>query len=64
MKPLLDLLLIHKEGTLHVRIQGHNLVECTHVREEILPASALKQALPELPVSLNPILKDRFTPHV
>lgn len=46
MKPPLDLLLIHEEGTLHACIQEQNLVECTHVREEFLPASALKQALP------------------
>lgn len=64
MKPPLDLLLIHEEGASHACIQEHNLVECTHVWEEFLPASALKQALPELPVSLNPILKERFTPHV
>lgn len=55
---------IHEKGTPHTCIWAHNLIECTHVRKEFLPASALKQTLPELPVLLNPILKERFTPHV
>lgn len=49
------------ENTHITHICVHNHIKCTHVEKEFPPASALK---PELPVLLNPILKEHFTPHV